>query len=291
MSFFKQVWIINKSEFKSKWTGGVIIGILVAILIPQIGPLASGAIEVNPQEALVNPLALQRATMAQIGRIFAEGLLYSLGFRLFSVLKDKTTLDKNRASYLAFSKGKVLFAKIFADVMLFALTIALTVTIGIVTIINKNGGEVSDDFYSRVAMYMVGAIIFYAITSYGMRIIQAALSEKSKVVSGFALAGWILATMGVYVVLSIVTGVVKGSETVMVNGAPVSKTTWPIQQFFVDNKLIISLIPFANIPTISLVLYGSVPLCTIVPIIGYSLIAIGLTWNKMASLVKEYLCA
>lgn len=212
-----------------------------------------------------------------IGRLFSEGIIYSLGFRMFLVLRDKSTLDKNRASYLKYSSGKVLFAKTLADSLQFLISLLLISVIGVAIVINYNKGVVVDGFYQHAALYVFAMFMFYIFITVIMRLIQYTISDK--VIRVISLTLFVILTIGTYLVMSIVTGVV------MVDGRLV------VKNYIVDHQTIFAFIPFVNIVLMPLLLYDAVDMWTLVPIITYSLIVVIMVWWKLSRTTKEFLCA
>ena len=258
----KNLLRVVKIEIKSNFTVARIAGPLIIILISLITPLTIGKIDGHGN--------IGEATKKMLGEIIAQGVIYSLGLRVSLMLKDGSTLDKNRALFLSMNKRQVVFGKVFADVLLFVATVGAIAIIGPLLIVYKNGGVLSSGIISQIVIFIIAMTCFYAFISVGSRFIVSAIRGKIKW-AVFSL--FMIATVLAYLVLAIVVpGVGK------------------VKHFYIDNKLYFSFVPFTNIGYLSMVLYGTAPLWTAVPLIVESAIFIVAIWWPLSTSVKEYLC-
>lgn len=254
---------ITLSEIRSSFTLPRIFGLLIAAIVPLITPIAVGNVSTDG--------GLQNNTMHMLGRVFSEGVMYALGIRIALLLNDKSTLDKNRASYLSFSKGQVLFAKVFADAALFFISIVFLTVAGPMVVILKNHGEVASSFYGHATIFALGMLFFYVMVSIGMRYISASIKNGSK--KGIILGVFMTVTIGVYVTMSILVGVVDS-----------------VGNFYTKHVTIMAIVPLVNITSPIRVLYGQDAMWTVVPLIVQSLVVVGVLWKPLSTNLKEYLC-
>ncbi|TCG11665.1 hypothetical protein C4B25_00960 [Mycoplasma todarodis] len=220
---------------------------------------------------------LQRATIsglsfASLAQVFSTAILYALGWGIFSALKDKNMIDKNRVMYMNFSKHSVLFWKILAETAMFIFIVIVADGLGMLLVSTIGKGEISHDLIKQLSIQLIAITIFYFFIQIGMRLIVSKIQSKS--IKGIVLAIWLLSTAFLYIVLSIVFGV-KPETT----------------KIIIDNKYLFAFLPIANIVVLPLVLYGTLPLWTVVPFIIYSIIPIIIVWKGLTSSVKNYLCS
>lgn len=276
---------VFRSEFLSQFTPGRAIGMFFAIAIPLIGPIAGGSIDHG-----VDPDSWSRNTWMQLGRVFSEGVLYTIIFRLINVLKDGSTLDKNRISYLTHSKHKVLGAKMLSDALQFMMTVTVTLVAGTMIILMKNDGKVTAEFYERSIIFLFSMTVLYVLTATSMRFFQYII--KNKLFRGATIALSVMLTVVAYVVLSICLGVIKEDVPILdAHGAQIGVRPVFTFQNWVQNNTFVAFIPFINVIMIPQVLYGGVAMWETVPMIAYSIIFIAIIWRKLSTAAKEFLCA
>lgn len=276
---------VFRSEFVSQFTPGRAIGMFFAIAIPLIGPLAGGAVDHG-----LDTEGWERNTWMQLGRVFSEGVLYTIIFRLINVLKDGSTLDKNRVSYLTHSKHKVLGAKMLSDTLQFLMTVSVTLVAGTIIILMKNDGKVNAEFYERSIIFLLSMTALYTLTATMMRFFQYTIHNK--LFRGIAIGLSVAVTVVAYVVLSICLGVIKEDAPVYdVNGVLVRVRPIYTFQEWVQNNTYVAFIPFINVIMIPQVLYGGVAMWETIPMFVYSAAFIGIVWRKLATASKEFLCA
>ena len=250
-------------EIKANFTWSRMAGIAIILIISLIRPLASSDITPGPK-------GIEDATWGMLGAFVSQGVIYSLSLRIILLLKDNSTLDKNRALFLNMDKKQVVFGKVIADALLLFMSIVLVLIIGPIVVIYKNHGTLSNGVYGQLILFAFSMLFLYLLISVGLRYIVSTFKGRRKWVL-FSI--FITLTAMTYLALSIVTGLVD-----------------PVRDVFVDNKMIFMFIPFMNIGYTSLVLYGLVPMWTIVPLIIEILIFMIIIWKPLSTSVKEYLC-
>ncbi|NQZ29561.1 MAG: hypothetical protein HRT98_04215 [Mycoplasmatales bacterium] len=221
--------------------------------------------------------ALERMTISSLSfsalaQIFSTAILYALGWGIFSALKDKNMIDRNRVMYMNFSKHSILFWKVFSEAIMFLFIVVVADGLGMLLVSTVGKGQISSDLFKQLGVQLIAMTVFYFFIQIGIRLISSRI--QSKTVKGVVLAGWLLSTAFLYIVLSIVFGVKPETTDVIIN-----------------NKYVFAFIPIINIVVLPLVLYGSLPLWTIIPFIIYDLVAIMLVWKKLTVSVKDYLCS
>ena len=270
---------IIKIEFKIQITPINCFIALFLAFIPMINPMAS-----NP-----NDYQTIRETWSFLGRVFTEALIYAMVIRLNSVIKDRFSIDKNRAEYIVFPKTLVLIAKILVDSILFLITIIATIAGGILVVKFWKDGKFSSDFIYNVFSFVVVITAFYLFIATGlMSIVSSKMKNQNKVLIGII---WVLLTVITYIALSISIGVVKieDSKTTFPNGTTITNYKYPVNDFFYNNHQWISFVPFINFGIIAMVLYGFVEWYWMVPITIYFLIFIAIISRKLSTNFKEYL--
>ncbi|NQZ66150.1 MAG: hypothetical protein HRT99_02980 [Mycoplasmatales bacterium] len=265
--FLLKMWTITKSEIKTQFNVSAFVMMFAALLISMLPILIEGKLEDGPG------LDIQQQTWGQIARAYSTVVMWAIGLRLFSILRDKSTLDKNRVAYLTNHKSAVLFGKVVADALIFLVTILLVVISAPILLVYYNKGELIDGATSKIIIYVIGFLAFYMVIAMGMRLIDSKI--RGKVKKGITMAIWLLFTAVAYIIASIVVGI-KFEE---------------YQSWFREFETIIAFIPILNITTPFLVLYDLTPLWSILPLVGYAVIGISIFWVPLSTSLKEYLAA
>lgn len=267
---------IFRAEFITQLTPPKIMSMVITAILPLlVVTFTSSANQLGKDP--------ETETWAQVGRLVSDAVMYTIIFRLISVLRDGTTLDKNRVAYLTHSKGKVLFSKIMADAIQFIGTIIFVVTVGLLIIVYKNHGVLVSAFYQQISVFIGSMFVFYILIVVGLRAIQYFIENKT--IRNTALVIWFAITIVNYIVMAIVAGLV----TKHVAGDPLLH--YPVQEWVSDNVKWLMFVPFLNVMTISSALYGSVELWATLPLIGYTLLFTVAIWRKLSTKAKEFLCA
>ncbi|CAM9140294.1 hypothetical protein [Mycoplasma todarodis] len=223
-------------------------------------------------EATLERMTISSLSFSALAQIFSTAILYALGWGIFSALKDKNMMDRNRVMYMNFSKHSILFWKVFSETIMFLFIVVVADGMGMLLVSTAGKGQISSDLFKQLGVQLIAMTVFYFFIQIGIRLISSRI--QSKTIKGVVLAGWLLSTAFLYIVLSIVFGVKPETTDVIIN-----------------NKYVFAFIPIINIVVLPLVLYGSLPLWTIVPFVVYALIAVALVWKKLTASVKDYLCS
>ncbi|RTZ68610.1 MAG: hypothetical protein DSZ21_01390 [Tenericutes bacterium] len=88
--------------------------------------------------------------------------------RIFQVLRDKSTLDKNRVAFLTNNKNAVTLAKMISDVTIFLLPIVFVIAIAL-PVLNSKGAPVDTELIGKVIAYACAITILYTISSIGLK--------------------------------------------------------------------------------------------------------------------------
>ena len=115
-----------------------------------------------------------------LGEVISQGVIYTLGLRITLLLRDNSTLDKNRALFLTMDKKQVVFGKVLADALLFFSSIILILIVGPLVVVYKNGGVLSDGVISQMVVFGFSMLVFYSFISVGLRYIVSAMKGKKK---------------------------------------------------------------------------------------------------------------
>ncbi len=220
---------------------------------------------------------LQRSTLSglsfvSLAQVFSTAILYALGWGIFSALKDKNMIDKNRVMYMNYSKHSILFWKIFSETMMFLFIVLTADALGMILVTTLGKGEISSEIIKQLLVQIIAITVFYFFIQIGIRLITSRIQSKS--IKGIVLAIWLLSTAFLYIVLSIVFGVKPETTKNIIN-----------------HKYLFAFLPIVNIVVLPLVLYGTLPLWTVIPFIIYLFIPIIFVWKKLTSSVKDYLCS
>ncbi|CAM9146902.1 hypothetical protein MYMA111404_03895 [Mycoplasma marinum] len=237
--------------------------------IPQFEKYVPGINKIIPQ---LENMKISRMSFAILGQVFSTSILYSLGRGIFTALRDKNSIDKNRVMYMNYGKGKLLFFKLLSETMFFLFIVITADVLGIILVKYVGKGTIDLNLIKQLIVQLIGIAVFYFFIQVGVRFITSRIDSKTTM--GIVLAIWLLSTAFLYVVLSIVLGVKPDSV-----------------QVISDNKYAFTFTPIANIVVLPLVLYGYLPMWTIIPFIVYLTIAIGLVWRILTPSVKDYLCS
>lgn len=267
---------IFRAEFITQLTPPKIMSMILTAILPLVVVTFTSSVNQVGKDPEIE-------TWSQVGRLVSDAVMYTIIFRLISVLRDGTTLDKNRVAYLTHSKGKVLFSKIMADAIQFIGTIIFVVTVGLLIIIYKNNGVLVSAFYQQIAVFIGSMFVFYILIVIGLRTIQYLI--ENKMIRNTALVIWFTITIVNYIMMAIIAGVV----TKHVVGDPALH--YPVQEWISDNVKWLMFVPFLNVMTISSALYGAVDLWATLPLVAYTLIFAIAIWKKLSTKAKEFLCA
>ncbi len=240
--------------------------------LQQLIKLTNTIAALGKYKARLVSITIANLSFNMLAQVFSTSILYALGWGVFSTLRDKNSVDRNRVMYIGFNKHSILFSKIFMASLMFIMVVVSADVIGIALVKIVGKGYISTQFVKQLCLQLVGMFVFYFFIQIVLRLITARITSKK--IKGFASATWLLSTAFLYVVLSIVLGVVPEAVTTIKN-----------------NQYLYSFMPIINITILPMVLYGNVEAWTIAPfIIEYSII-IGLVWRPTSSAVKNYLCS
>ena len=207
---------------------------------------------------------------------FGQGTTYLILWRVFFVLRNNSTVDKNRVSYLMFSKNQVTFSKMFVDILVFVFGISVLI---LTTIILSDSIDSYREYYTsqltgRILLYSLMVVLIYSLTAIGLNFFNALFKDLDKTMR-FAIIGiWLICTLLSYLVFSILSSV-----------------QMDIQKLYINNWKWISFMPFLNLGLPSLILVGDVPALAILPILFEILVFILCIWPWFPKKLKEYLCA
>ena len=264
----KNIFILMLSEIRSKITWKSLIAIVIMISISLLPTLLQDPINTHMQD----PKIIIKLSEIMFSSSVFQAVFYNLLFRLWNVLKDNSTIEKNRVTYLNYYKGNVLFAKIFADILLFSLFFAILIPVEYLIIIYKNNGIITNHFLAQVIVFFVGCMFMYLLTSFGMRLIQSNIFNSFyKNISYFI---WISITVGMFVIMSIVC-----------SSLPTTVGNW-----VKNNSTILSFIPFLNIMIIAGIFSGNIDMWKILPLIFETSIIIISFWKITTISTKRFLC-
>ncbi len=264
---FKNLYIVMISELKSKLNAVSLVMMFMSWFISMLPIFLIGEFSVNAK----GPISIENQTWSQIARAYSTVVMWATGLSLFSILRDNSTLDKNRLTYLRYNKSSVLLGKIFADTVVFFATIMFVVILAPIFLVNLNHGKLIDGAISKITLYVIGFLFFYILIVMGMRFIDS--KNKKKLNKGLFMSLWLLFTVVAFIASSILIGI-KFND---------------YKDWFIDHKILVSFIPILNITTPFLILYDLLPLWSAVPLITYSVIGIIVFWKPLSSSLKEYL--
>ncbi|MCP4336895.1 MAG: hypothetical protein GY679_03575 [Mycoplasma sp.] len=230
-----------------------------------------------PKNLNISIPALEAATISSLSfnmlsQIFATSILYALAQRIFSIIKNKNSADRNRIMYINYNKNTVLFFKLLMSSFMFMFIVGGADSIGIFLVKIVGKGYINANITKQLLTQLFGIFVFYWFIQIFLHFILSYINSKK--IKAISIASWLLSTAFLYIILSIVLGVRRELNDVIVN-----------------NVYVFSFIPIINIVVLPLVLYGIIPLWTIIPISIQMIIAIGLIWKPTASSVKNYLCS
>ena len=279
---------VFKSEFINQFTLVKIIALLFALVIPLLAIFATENYDANFKDNWVwrqrkeslsaedydKVIELQKIILsnALMPIVLIQGTIYGLLVRMGSILRDNSTIDKNRVSFLNHNKNLVSFAKLIVDFLMFAINMLLLCFITPLLITNYLGGVLSDKSYWLLAKFFISICFVYLFISFGMKLINAWISNRKKKI--IMLGIWILMTLGYYIVGSSLTN---------------EKNFYA---FFVTNIDILIYIPFLNliIPHLYIAEIGNLELIHSVPLILYSIALVQIPWVFYSTKLKTYLC-
>ncbi len=228
--------------------------------------------KINIDKSSLKFSTIEGLSFLSLAQVFSTAILYALAWGIFSALKDKSLIDKNRVMYMNYSKNSILFWKIVAETAMFLFIVLISDSIGIILVSTIGKGQISSSLLKQLAIQLIAMVVFYFFIQVGIRLITSKI--QSKTIKGIVLAAWLLSTAFLYLILSIIFGVDPTVTNVIIS-----------------NKYVFIFMPIVNIVILPLVLYGTLPLWAIIPFIAYAIITIALIWKKLTPAVKEYLCS
>ncbi len=223
-------------------------------------------------QASLEALTISKLSFNMLSQVFSTSILYSLAWGIFSIIKDKNSVDSNRVMYINYNKHTILFFKILSSSCMFMFVVIGADSIGILLVKVLGKGYIDAKIVEQLLTQLFGIFVFYFFIQIFLRFIISGINSKK--LKGIVMATWLLSTAFLYIILSIVLGV-----------------RFDLSDVIKDNIYVFSFIPIINIVVLPLVLYGIVPLWTIIPISIQMIIAIGLIWKPTSSAVKNYLCS
>jgi len=279
---FRGFITILVDEYKTSLMSGLGIGIFACIIsLLTIFVIKDDAFSRDLYNQIQNPNkgSFSEWQSTQMWRFLGQSLvqvsmIMTIG-RVFQVLRDKSTLDKNRVAFLTNKNTSVTFAKMFADVTIFFIPIFLVITIGLPVMASK-GAPIDIELVGKVIAYGIAITVVYAISSIGLKWINTL--SISKVKKFIIFASWTLASLGLAIIGGMVIGILAGADHSL-----------NLPQHIRDNQILISLIPIANFLTPLLTAYGMTDIWTIFPMIGMSLLTLIIVWKPFSKLQKTYL--
>lgn len=263
---------VFKSEIATQFTVAIIIGLIIATVIPMITPLARGKITSDLENEAARAAKIAQDSANLLTQTIGTAVLYSLIVRLLSIFRERTTVDRNRALYLKYDKHTVLFGKSVIDVSIFILPVIAVIILGSLVMKFKNDATFPADFAGNMVVYAIAVLMMYAVMSFGIRFCLSSINNKE--FRGVAIGVIIIGTAGLYIVLSIVGAIVSDVRDIILN-----------------NKYIFSFVPFINVATFPFAISGALPAWTMVPFIVEMFIIIGVMWKPLAKNIKAYLAA
>ena len=195
--------------------------------------------------------------------------------RIFQVLRDKSTLDKNRVAFLTNNKNAVTLAKMISDVTIFLLPIVFVIAIAL-PMLNSKGAPVDIELIGKVIAYACAITILYTISSIGLKWINTFTISKVKKFIVFGI--WALSSLGLAIIGGMVIGVLNGANRDLNLGDHIH-----------DAQIYLAVIPVVNFITPLLTAYGMIDIWTISPMIGMSLIVLISIWKPFSKLQKTHL--
>ena len=195
--------------------------------------------------------------------------------RIFQVLRDKSTLDKNRVAFLTNNKNAVTLAKMISDVTIFLIPIVFVIAIAL-PILNSKGAPVDIELIGKVIAYACAITILYTISSVGLKWINTFTISKVKKFIVFGI--WALSSLGLAIIGGMVIGVLNGADRDLNLGEHIH-----------DAQIYLAVIPVVNFITPLLTAYGMIDIWTISPMIGMSLIVLISIWKPFSKLQKTHL--
>jgi len=210
-----------------------------------------------------------------LGQSLVQASMIMTIARVFQVLRDKSTLDKNRVAFLTNNKCAVTFAKMFADVTIFIIPIIIVIAVGL-PIISSKGAPVDAKLTAKVLSYSLAIATVYVASTIGLKWINT--FSISKVKRFMIFATWLLSSLGLAIIGGMVIGVLNGADHSL-----------NLADHIHDNQILISLLPIANFITPLLSAYGMIDIWTVTPLIGMTLILLISIWIPFSKLQKTYL--
>jgi hypothetical protein len=112
--------------------------------------------------------------------ILIQGAIFSLFVRVFSILRDNSTMDKNRISFITHNKNVVVFTKFFVDLLFFIINIGSICLIAPISIYYYLGGEFTNDIYLNITKFFVSILFVYIFISIGIKLLNNSISNNKK---------------------------------------------------------------------------------------------------------------
>ena len=279
MKHIKSFIKVFRSEFLIQFTAGKLAAIIISIMIPTTVLLLSNKIvvyEVDLKQAktlTVEEITWLKSSVFLTMRLLVQGISYTILIRLFFIFKDKNTLDKNRLSFLRYSKNLVSFMKIFVDVLLFFIHVFLLMFMGVMIVIHHLNGSFPNQEYYNLIKILASLTVFYAFTTYGVKLINSFFNNNfyKKILLGL----WLVATAGYYLICS----------PMLLDDT--------FAKFYEDNAKWIIYIPFLHLLKSSIILYDIYyyEWVQLIPMFTLTTLFMGITWSLFTRSFKEYLCA
>ena len=280
MKRIKSIRKIFRSEFLTQFNSGKLVVIIISIMIPLTFVLIRSKIVVTEQDLerargllTAKQIIEFRSSVALTGRYLVQGITYIILMRIVFVFKDRNTLDKNRLSFLKYNKHLVSFIKIFVDVLLFFVHVFLLMFLGVIVVINHLNGSFPDQEYYNLIKILVSLTVFYAFTTYGVKLINSSFSNNFY--RKIALGLWIVATAGYYLICTV---------------ALLDPT---FAKFYQDNFEWTIFVPFLNLLSPAIILYDVYyyDWVELIPMFTLVTLFMGITWSLFTTSFKEHLCA
>ncbi len=281
-------WRILKSEFANQFIPMKIIGMIFAIGIPIITIFATENFDdqiqsdwrweikkkaLSPKE-YDDGVYFVKVTLAAnlLPAILIQGAIFSLFVRVFSILRDNSTMDKNRISFITHNKNVVVFTKFFVDLLFFIINIGSICLIAPISIYYYLGGEFTNDIYLNITKFFVSILFVYIFISIGIKLLNNSISNNKKRL--IAIWIWCSISVGFYIVASSMTQ---------------EKNFYA---FIVTNINLIKYIPFLNllIPHLFLIEAGNLEWIDLLPMSLTTILIIQISWFIYVKKTKQFLC-
>lgn len=261
-------FLLSKIEIKKAFFPGVFIAIFFAIF-----SLLTLLLSSSPSKG-ENDVYFQTMLIASIG----QASTYMGVYRIVTIFRTNSNLDRDRISYILYSKYILAFSKIISDLILFFATLLITYVVGIVFLITVREAHFSTDYILITISNMVGLLFVFLFTVIGINWIFAAISGGKK---------WI------YIALFFLISFIGVSIFSILLSAIPKLFNW-----YETNHAIISYIPILNFSECYYILYAfakgdnnATSLITLViPSIVYTIIFAVIVWKPFSQAVKNRYC-